>query len=240
MKTSRDPSRARVAAALLVLPLAACSAPRTTIEGSDDDAVFPSVRGSFELGTRDERPAEEDGERRRVATLEVELAQAEGDFDQTIAGGETIELDDTLFTGPATIAFDVELARAAALARLGLRDDRLDLGISAVISDLALDLDGRSGGVSADEDHETVALALAVDLGWRVLNRLSLYARAGVDTSPDDLTLGQLELGAESRLVRAVALGVGWRKWEIEREEVSESDLDVELSGLVIGLRIVP
>ena len=69
---------------------------------------------------------------------------------------------------------------------------------------------------------------------------MSLYARAGVDTSPDDLTLGQLELGAESRLVRAVALGVGWRKWEIEREEVSESDLDVELSGLVIGLRIVP
>jgi hypothetical protein len=220
-----------------------CNTPRTAIEGSDEPVYFPGLRITFSPARGG--PADADGTpgagRRPFLALDVELSRAEADFDQSLAAGETIELDGVLFTGPATVAFDVELVRAALQIRGGLRDERLYLGVSVGLACLDLDLEGRSGGSSSDADEPSPALAFGLELGWRALDRLRLYARAGTDAVLGNVgTLDQLELGAEARLARAVALAAGWREWELEVDDYSESDLDIGLSGPVLTLRFSP
>lgn len=244
VNTSRD-DRGIVSAPALLALLAcsgACTAPSTTIEGSDEHAFFPSLRGTFTL---DEwKPTHGSGaaddSRMRFTVVDVDVSRSEGDFDQTLAAGESVELDDTLFTGPATVAFDVELVRAAALLRAGLRERRLDLGASIGLAFIDLDLEGSSGAQRDEREDALWALALGLELGWRALDELRLYARAGSDASPDEARLDQFELGAEWELARTVALSLGWREWDFELEEVSESDLDIELSGPVLTLRFSP
>jgi hypothetical protein len=139
--------------------------------------------------------------------------------------------------GPAKVDVDFKLQRAVVAARGGFRVEptrpsSANRSFAATESKMEL----RAAGV--DENFRTSGIGglLGAEISLRLVDSWTMYARADFSTVGSDADMTTFEIGMRALLRPHVGVFAGWTPWEFVDEEF-ESELDVKLSGPIVGLQ---
>lgn len=172
----------------------------------------------------------------------VEVDWFEGEDEQGLALGQSVELDGVTFVGPDRLALEYELRRECLAYTFGSFHPRqgletsVELGYARVVSELGL-----VGGSSRAEASDTWdGLHLAAGLLWAPVDWLGLEGRLGTIADFDDLGTHWETIELGTRLLPRSPLGVfaGWRWVDLYRVRNGESDLDFHADGPSLALRV--
>lgn len=225
---------------------AGCTTTSSDVEIDEGGVLTTSFRGLYRWAEDPWSPREQQGS---LTALEVEVSLLDDDADQTLAAGETIQLDDRPFTGPGEVDYDVRVLGAAVVTRGGFVfpngltvEGLFGLGFHQV------EIDGAFGALSDEVEVFSAGPRFGLELGYhppRPAGRLRFFARgwAGFEY-PDErdyVDVSEVTVGGGWRVGEHVFLALGWRWWRYEAEESSgpESDLQLELSGPLILFEVM-
>ena len=191
--------------------------------GRDPLGVYPTVESAL-------RDPESEPPIRPV--IELQLSYTFADFEQRLANGESLTLEDTTFSGPATLDADVQLGTGW-----------LAVGRGVALSD-ALHARGVVGLELTHFDfrlRDSIGPMVGARLGARPLDVLefSLEGNASLGYA-EDATVETREWRALASLALGpvTTLFAGWRELRyIERRSDASADVLLDLSGPVFGLR---
>ena len=235
-----DTARAarRLFGPLLLLLTAACSA-TTQLEGTDDAAVFGGARLALALDRDTGLPSE------RFADLQFDVA--EGEFDQVLGAGQDLTFDGTVFSGPGTVAADLDWTSISARYR-----QRFELNESVFVDGSVgvgfLELESEVSGLGsfARRSDNAFGPMCGVTVGVELVPRLLFiagYELGGGFEVDEDVDYSALEIGLQAQIADPLAVFVGWRRLEIEVDRdplpgsLDESGIEADLSGVRLGLR---
>lgn len=228
---------------LVFLPFVACTAgcvvwtdSTVDIEGEDENVVFPLARASWELipNTRGEEMEAVEG----TLTLDLEAAYTEADFNQNLSSGRSINFDHVEFPGPSRVAGDADLITASASVRGGmmiLEQLRLEGILGVGLSHMDLELE--SGATRERDINTAVGPLFGARFTWQPLTAAGLYAQGTVLAGVEHTSVAVGEVGIVLTPIRPVSIVGGWR-WLGYREDRSRSDVDLDLSGPIVGLQV--
>ena len=185
-----------------------------------------------------------------VSFIDIELGYAGGEFGQELNGTDQIVFLRDRVTGPAQVTTDYELITGSITGRAGIRAAHGILGVDGIVGLGAqnAELESVSGSI---REHANL-FSMGPVVGGRVtiqpVRFLEVYADARYTLGfARDLTgLGAAEVGVEVSPVPGAAIILGYRWWRYleERDDtirttlsVDRSDVDVQVSGLLIGAR---
>ena len=229
---------------MLAFLLAACTS-TNDIAGKDKDMLFPT--GRVTIRTRKETPPPEGGadeaaelERRWRVDIEVSATGGEGDFGARLLAGESIDINGTVFSGPANLVADFRLFEASVAAKAGWQLDKIDIMGLLGVGYSNFDLEVTDGATTGRANESGIGPLAGIQVSWEPIKRVELYARGTFLIVLADATSGQFELGGGFAVTRNVFLFGGYRWWRY-RHEVAFSnfnDFDIRAGGFVLGLEL--
>lgn len=224
----------------LLLLLASCAPESTSIRGEEREAFIPMVRIRQSLDGQP--PSPPDSHETRVRSMfEFDFAYGHGESDQSIDAGEDVDFAGTQIFGPADVDSEYDLTTARARVTFGpeVGDFRFEgiMGLGA--NHFALRV---SSGALEDHDHTT---SLGFLLGLRGAVKPTPWSEFYVTLeeflgggSGDPVEVSMIEVGVTFTPPELGAgLVLGWRRWRY-LEERSGSDINLELSGLMVGVQL--
>ena len=222
---------------------------RDDIEVRDGEVFFPSGRLSLELDHLVRGPVpSDDGEARRESVLptlsvDLEVGHAGGDSLQTLGPTESIRFDGEVVDGPAGLRSDFELCSGHVGARGGLEiAEQLRLEILLTGSAGSLDLLIQEAGTRLHERLLAGGPGIGVRGEWHPREEFNVYVQAMehfllLGRQSDTASLGTIDVGVGIRPIEHVRLFGGWR-WLNYENEKNSSDIELELSGPVVGVQL--
>ncbi len=224
----------------LALLLVSCAPESASIRGEERGAFIPMLRVRQSLDGRLPAPPES-GEVRMRAMLEFDLAYGHGESDQSVDAGDDVDFAGTQFFGPAEVDSEYDLTAVRARVTMGsdigiFRFEGIT-GLGANHFDLRV-----SSGALEDDDHTT---SLGFLLGLRGAVQPTPWSEFYVTVeeflgggSGDPVEVSMVEVGMTfSPPGLGAGLVLGWRRWRYI-EERSGSDVNLELSGLMVGMEL--
>jgi hypothetical protein len=244
------PSRSRVLLAALALSvsfaLPACVVPKEKIEGEDRGVFLPSARCSVDLlrePAASTAPARPRGRDFRLL-LDLDVGYGQGEFTQHVGPGQVVSLGGPQFTGDVDVEFS--LLRALVDVRAVNRWENglgLDGFVGIGVGDLDVELS--QGALSDSENYTSYGPVIGGAASLRTWDALRIYVEAsfgyGVASGVEWIGTRTLDVGAELALGRQASLAAGWRQlvYEAELDDFVASDMELELSGPFLALRLV-
>jgi hypothetical protein len=244
--------------AILSFAAALASAPacrvwtQKDVEVEDGSVLFPVVRAVWNIdpklgeveSARGDATAQRQGvdlDRAMQIAVELDVSKGSGESTQNLSGSEMISFDGVSLFGPTSVDvdFDVTFATAAARFRwpvvptvsidglLGVGLDRLDIKL-------------RDNGQSVRDTTTTMGPLVGARVNWQPIDLLGAYGKVFgyVGVVGDEVVS---HLGAEVALTvspfRQIEIFGGWRVWSYE-EDRAGSDVELEMSGPIVGLQV--
>jgi hypothetical protein len=244
----------RFAAVLLAAAaVSSCSIREDGIEADDDGMLFPTLRARIDLDRAGPVPLHsgpaDRGTRGDLGIL-LEVSGAEGDASGDIDSNDVFEMDgENLIFGPADVEIDYSLgmASAAIAGSLFLPTGWVLTGFAG-IAYTRMELEIDAPGQSIDETILGFGPVVGARASWWPSRTHGLYAQASTRAvfpeEFDSVTVDQLELGLEIAPSPGISLFGGWRWLAYQGEDQhwhhddDETELDLELSGPVLGLSL--
>jgi hypothetical protein len=229
-----------LAAPLLLLMLASCAPESTSIRGKERGAFIPMVRLRQSLDGKSPSPPDSH-EMRGRSMFEFDIAYGHGESDQTIDAGEDVDFAGTQIFGPAKVDSEYDLAAVRARVTFGADFGTFRFegttGLGANHFDLRV-----SSGALEDRDHTT---SLGFLLGLRGAAMPTPWSEFYVTVeeflgagSGDPVEVSMVEVGVTlTPPDLGAGLVLGWRRWRY-LEERSGSDVNLQLSGLMLGVEV--
>lgn len=224
----------------LLLLLASCAPESTSIRGEERGSFIPMVRIRQSLDGLPPSPPES-SEMRARSMFEFDLAYGHGKSDQSIDAGEDVDFAGTQILGPADVDSEYDLTTLRARVTLGFDVGafRFDGTTGLGANHFALRV---SSGALEDHDHTT---SLGLLLGLRGAAMLAPWSEFYVTLeeclgggSGDPVEVSMIEVGVTfTPPDLGAGLVLGWRRWRY-LEERSGSDINLELSGLMLGVEM--
>ena len=198
----------------------------------DDGRVFTQdLRFEFPL-QRARRKSDSNG---AYSSPDVGVALSSGDFSQTLALGQEIEIHDVTFFGPGALDGEFDLALGSVLwhyhgestGRVSL-DGYLGLAVNHV------DVTISSGGVSDSDRRVTLGHIFGGRWAYAVADRFDLFAQFLISLPTHQVG----DVGVRWRLSRRFVLEGGWRFLEFDTNEDRDvtSSIEIEHDGPVLSL----
>jgi hypothetical protein len=201
----------------------------TQVDGRSDGMLFPALRTHVEFGRQ-----RDDGETRRARALvgmEIELSGGSGDFRPT---------------DPAFAKADFDLVDMHVVFRGGVDiDDRLRIEGLAGFEFSRFEID--FGAVNQPRESETAnsfGPMIGAQMTLDLVDRLEMFGRATTGTGLGDSLNEKLEVGLHLEISPQTRLLLAHRWWNYENDHlnfalVPNVDLDLDMTGLIIGLDVV-
>lgn len=198
--------------------------------------------GVFQTGGRLLVRFDEPEEGRVWSGLLIEADWFEGEDEQGLAVGESVELDEVTFLGPDTLAIEYSMRRECVAYTFGaIRTDigfemNLELGYARVVSELEL----ADATQRAKEGDTWDGFHLGSGLLWTPTDWIGFEGRLTALADFDDLgnEFQTIELGTRLFPRWPVALFAGWRWVDQYRASDESSDLDLRSNGPMVALRV--
>jgi hypothetical protein len=224
----------------LLLLVVSCAPESASIRGEERGAFIPMLRMRRSMDGRLPAPPES-GEMRVRSMLEFDLAYGHGETDQSVDAGEDVDFAGTQFFGPADVDSDYDLTTMRARVSVGpdINIFRFEgiTGLGANHFDLRV-----SSGALEDHDHTT---SLGFLLGLRGAVQPTPWSEFYITVeeflgggSGNPVEVSMVELGVTlTPPGLGAGLVIGWRRWRY-LEERSGSDVNLELSGFMVGVEM--
>lgn len=235
--------RLALGAATLALGGFACITPKEKIEGEDRAPILPSARVSVDL-----RPAARDGNAPARANefrllLDLQADYGEGDFTQSVIPPDQISLGGPTFNGNVDVEFSLLTAAVDVRAQNRFANG---LGVDAFVGVgyADLDIELSQGGVSDQEDVTTFGPLVGAGVSYAPIERLRVYGEGrlsyGFGSSTEGVDVRAWEAGLAVELLPHAVLAGGWRQvlYEAEFDDLFASDIELDLSGPFVALRV--
>jgi len=212
---------------LLCASLAACDTTPVEIR----DRGVPQYDGRFLYRWQKSAP---EG---RWSGLELHLGLARGDETQDLGPGDVVALGGRSLFGPDTLDIDYELRRASLGLLLGRQTEAISAYGIIGAGWQEVEVDVSSGAQDAHGSEEWTGVLGGLGFQWTPFAVLGLESRAALTTDlVSDST--ELELAVVLLPRSTMSLALGWRWLEVHTVVESESDVDLELDGPLLGLRV--
>ena len=225
---------------LLLLILVSCASEPESIRGEERGAFIPMLRLSHSLTGQPPLPPDSHETRGR-SMFEFDVAYGHGESDQTIEAGEDVDFAGTVVFGPAKIDSEYDLTTVRARVTFGpdFGAFRFEGTTGLGANHFALRV---NSGPFEEHDH-TTSLGLLLGLRGAVVPMtwsefyvtVEEFLGAG---SGDAVQVSMVEVGVT---LTPTDLGagfvLGWRRWHY-LEERNGSDVNLELSGLMVGVEL--
>lgn len=234
---------------LVVLAGCGSSSPRD-LDLSDDPVWIPTLRAAWTLSEAGQGEESEASDARVEFALEGDVSGAYGSDKLYLNAGEALTLNGTLFTGPANVQSDFDLWVVGATVRVGARFS----GVISAVTILGVEADYFRIEIDGAGEHATETI---FSLGPRAGLRLAGHPTKWLDLQVEGTMCygvsshwGTGRRGAEfAAIVRpwpSVGFLAGWRWWQYNANAYDpdyvggydESDVEVKLSGPVVGLQV--
>ena len=225
---------------LLLLLLASCAPESASIRGEERGAFIPMVRIRQSLDGLPPSPPDS-REMRGRSMFEFDVAYGHGESDQSIDAGEDVDFAGTQVFGPADVDSEYDLTTVRARVTFGpeIGNFRFEGTTGLGANHFALRV---SSGALEDHDHTT---SLGFLLGLRGAFVPTPWSEFYVAVeeflgggSGDPVEVSMIEVGVTLTPPElGTGLVVGWRRWRY-LEERSGSDINLELSGLMVGVQL--
>src|SRR5262245_22253236 len=226
-----------------------------------DTTVFPAARFTYDIlqGIREKKAAKEQKPEKNPEEpeapkkpqkpvqgsliAEVDLDFARGSSRQTSEAGG-IDFADKFFPGSTSYDADYFVFRGAGIVRGGFWvKDTFGLEGYVGFSGWKLDLKIDSGAMSASNSSCSFGYVFGAQLSLRPIHEITIYGRAcygGAVLLQQDGVGGMtlLEVGASIKLVAHISVFGGYRGWEIGEARSGASDIDLKLSGPLVGIEL--
>ena len=178
------------------------------------------------------------------SAIDLSFNYGHADIADPLAAGESVRVGDTFVSGPGRIGAEIDFYTGSVVERGGFWIHRIVaiegiVGLGVTYVDFDLTRSGAGGG----NDTWSVGPLGGAQLTVRPLDWLSFYARGTyygglADSSADFVELGTGELGFELMPLPGLSIFAGWHWEDYDEERRRESDLELELSGPVVGLHL--
>jgi hypothetical protein len=222
--------------------LAGCNTTSVDIESEDRNSFFPALRVSYPFFPNPQQESSSPAPRvsGRLA-LDADVSWGQGDASQALPVGENVNFDGVQFNGPTRVTQDYDLLVGTMNLRggFGLRDlvfiEGL-VGVGATRLDLTLE------SPLQRESDRSVSLGPGAGLRGTVapLSWLEAYVQIHglIGFGEGEVrTLETVEAALRIAPTSYIAIFAGWRWWDYEQERSGESDLELKLSGPLLGLQ---
>jgi|GEM_PF-3428228 len=244
--SNRATRRLVVGAALVAV---GCGVPPKDINLGDKGVFFPSLRITtaepLSLASK-ETPADPESMRKpeRTFSIELDLSGGSGDDSQSLQSGESIRFEGTTFSGPGTVDGEFDLVAGSLALRVDMpRSESARAAFLVGLGFTELDLELSQNGTKERDTSSALGLMLGVLAEIQFSSRTSFQGRftlmlgkTGGDED-DGVVLTQLEAGLLWAIAGGVSVFGGFRHWSYEQNRTG-SDVDIEMSGPVLGVQI--
>ena len=224
--------------ALLFALAAGCSSTGTSIETDEGGRFVPSARVGISFA-RDAQPSDpHDG-----GALELGVATVKGRSTQTLASGQSVEIGDETFNGPATIENETRATVFDGVLRWRRFTESRVLGIELLggLGYINMDFTTRAGSQQGRDGFSSLGLLGGIGGIWRIGPSTSLQARYSLFITGgwfEESDMTRLEIGLVQALGRNFALRAGYQSWVIESREVWRSEISSKLRGPSLGVEL--
>lgn len=212
-----------VIATLALIAMGGCAS-TTRIEARDSRIVLPSVKASLNFGKGTDTPSNpQDGH-----AVEFEALRAKGSAAQSLAPGQSsIVLDGKTFVAPEQLHHDFRFDYADISWRWRRFFGGGDLGLEVLagVAVAEVEINTASPTLQASQGFHTRGAQGGVGLIWRAQpgTSLALRAREFASLLTGVGRAGLAEVSLTQALGRNVSVRLGYARWEVEGQELSNS-----------------
>lgn len=232
---------------LVALGLSACTAQLVDVHAEDTSVLGKDARASWELRGDQEPAGDSAPDAGRVVSIDFEISHTGGASDQlSLPSGQGILLGNHVYSGELEAEFDLTRllvdARLSSPPKHGFRVEGF-VGVEWSSLDFTLRDDG-SPVRSADSDVTSIGPAFGAALVYEPQHwlRCSVEGRLsyGVSAEISGVQQNAFDIGVSVFPLENVGLYGGWRNlgYNAERADHYTADLDLQLAGPVIALRL--
>ncbi|HEU4339182.1 MAG TPA: hypothetical protein VFS19_03865 [Planctomycetota bacterium] len=232
--------------ALLPVLLAACSPDPLHFEGRDTRTFTPDLCLAFDLIPGPVPPDKAGGpslQARSSLAVELDFASVRGKSSQDVPAGENPEFDGTTFPGPTRLRSELSLIKSTAVMRGGLHLGwnlwlEARLGAGAVYRSMEISSESRK----EHDSRWSGGMEIGAGVHWYPLSWGGVFAEfSGCETSGSgtELSTDVSDIGVIVSPRRGVEFTGSWRRWTYLESPTFGSDIEYELKGPMLGLKLV-
>lgn len=236
--------------ALAAIPCA-CAAPSDPARIDAGEVLAFDVRATLPFGDQSARHALAEGSPEdavgRLTGFEFEYTFVQDDGAQSLGSGDSILLDRQAFAGAGRVDYDYTINRfALAVDAAQVFEGGLSVGAILGVASHIADLRGRFQGARDSANVFSAGPVAGVELAWYAPFSYHVFARYlasyELGDERDTVSTGTIELGGTWHFGPYLSVGVGWRWWSYDAEDVGgpTSDLRLDLNGPLVTLGFAP